>query len=171
MLRKNKKEVKHSTSMDYFTLYAAKFQWPGSYGFPELKAMCTSLFLIAVSGHFLHEFVQQLFAPIYPFGFQNFLWQLSYTIKLCLFALFWFINCFQIVQMGSPLVLALDKIANIHSHLTFAKIVTILLISSIPPLFFLRLRIYLFIFTILFCKIGGLAHNIQEWADQGSFTQ
>lgn len=61
--------------MDYFNLYAAKFQCPGSYGFSELKALWTSLVLIAFSGPFLHKFVQQLFASIYPFGFQNFLWQ------------------------------------------------------------------------------------------------
>jgi len=55
-------------------------------GFPELKATCTSLFSIAVSGLFLNEFVQ-LFSFIYPFG-SKLLVAMSYTIKLCLFALF-----------------------------------------------------------------------------------
>lgn len=65
-----------------------------------------------------------------------------------------------------PLFLLQKKIENIHSHLTFAKTVTILLISSISHLFFLRLRVHLFIFAIPFCKIGGPTHNIQQWTDQ-----
>lgn len=36
----------------------SKFQWSIAYEFPQLKAMCMSLFLIAIYGPFLHEFVQ-----------------------------------------------------------------------------------------------------------------
>lgn len=74
--------------MDYFNMYADMFQWPGSYGFTEPKARCASLILIAASGTFLNIFVKQLFASLYPFGFQIFLelWtvQLTYVYFLCL---------------------------------------------------------------------------------------